>query len=201
MVRVGLTGGIGSGKSTVTALLSELGALIIDADQLAREVVEPASGGLVEIVDQFGTGILTPAGKLDREAMARLVFGDADARTRLEAIVHPRVRARASEREAAAAAGQLVVHDIPLLVETGRSGEFDTVVVVDAPTEVRLDRLTRLRGMPADEARSRIEAQASREARLAVADHVIVNEGSPDQLRTAVRRLWSELVRGETGRD
>lgn len=192
-MRVGLTGGIGSGKSAVSELLAEHGAVVIDADRLARDVVAPGSPGLAEVVETFGPGVLAPSGELDRAAMGRLAFADRQARERLEQIIHPRVRARAVEIEAAAPPGCVVVHDIPLLVETGQGDRFDAVIVVDAPTETQFDRLTRLRGMTAEQARSRIDAQAARETRLAVADHVIVNDKTLEDLRAAVDRVWVEL--------
>lgn len=199
MTRIGLTGGIASGKSTVSARLAELGAVVIDADRLAREVVAPGTPGLDEVVAAFGDEILTTEGgldrpALDRPALGRLVFQDADARRRLEAIVHPLVRARAAELEAAAPAGSVVVHDIPLLVESGQAGGFDLVVVVDVDPEVQRERLRRLRGMSDEEAAARDAAQATREQRLAVADRVIVNNGSLAELRASVDRLWAELT-------
>ncbi len=193
MLRIGLTGGIGSGKSTVGRLLAERGAVVIDSDVLSREVVAVGTSGLAEIVEVFGAGVLTPLGELDRAAMGRLVFGDAAARATLEAIVHPRVRARGEQIESAAAPGAVVVHDIPLLVETGQADRFDTVIVVDAPDDVQVERLTASRAMTREEARSRIAAQASREQRLAAADHVVVNDGSRDQLEAAVDEVWAKL--------
>jgi dephospho-CoA kinase len=195
VLRVGLTGGIGSGKSTVGRLLAEHGAVVVDSDVLAREVVAPGTPGLGEIVAQFGPDVLTSAGELDRPAMGRRVFADPGARARLEAIIHPRVRARAAEIEAASPPDAVVVHDIPLLVETGQSGGFDVVVVVDAPVELQVARLTDDRELSEDEARSRIGAQATREDRLAAADHVIVNDTTMQRLRQAVDRLWEQLSR------
>ena len=199
MLRVGLTGGIGSGKSTVGALLAEHGALVIDSDALAREVVAAGSTGLAAVVDAFGPEVLTATGELDRAAMGRRVFADPAARARLEAVIHPLVRRRAAEIEATAPTDAVVVHDIPLLVETGQAGNFDVVVVVDAPVEIQLDRLARERGMTAEEARSRIGAQASREERLAVADHVVANDATLAQLSRAVDRLWTQLSRHRDG--
>ena len=199
MLRVGLTGGIGSGKSTVGALLAEHGAVVIDSDALAREVVAAGSAGLDAVVDAFGPEVLTETGELDRAAMGRRVFADGAARARLEAVIHPRVRQRAAEIEASAPPDAVVVHDIPLLVETGQAASFDVVVVVDAPVELQVDRLTRERGMTTDEARSRIDAQASREERLAVADHVVVNDSTPAELSSAVDRLWTQLSRHREG--
>ncbi|MDX6317374.1 MAG: dephospho-CoA kinase [Nocardioidaceae bacterium] len=199
MLRVGLTGGIGSGKSTVGALLAEHGALVIDSDALAREVVAAGSTGLAAVVDAFGPEVLTATGELDRAAMGRRVFADPAARTRLEAVIHPLVRRRAAEIEATAPTDAVVVHDIPLLVETRQAGDFDVVVVVDAPVEIQIDRLTRERGMTAEEARSRIDAQASREERLAAADHVVANDATRVQLSQAVDRLWTQLSRHRDG--
>lgn len=194
MLRLGLTGGIGSGKSTVSRRLGALGAVVIDADVLAREVVAAGTPGLAEIVIAFGADMLTPEGELDRTAMGARVFNDTDARTRLEAIIHPRVRQRAREIEAAAGDAAIMVHDIPLLVETGQEQDFDVVVVVDAPLDVQLHRLVGLRGMAEDEARSRIDAQATRDQRVEVADHVITNDGSLEELSAAIDGLWKQLT-------
>ena len=192
-MRVGLTGGIGSGKSTVSARLAEHGAVVIDADLLAREVVAAGTPGLAEIVTVFGPDVIGPDGELDRAEMGRRVFGGDDARARLEQIIHPRVRARAAEIEAAAGEDAIVVHDIPLLVETGQAGSFDVVLVVDAPPAVQVQRLVQHRGMSEEEARSRIAAQAGREQRLAAADHVLSNDGSLAQLQAAVDQVWADL--------
>jgi dephospho-CoA kinase len=194
VLRVGLTGGIGSGKSEVSRRLRELGAVVIDADVLAREVVAPGTDGLGEVVEQFGIGVLTADGALDRPALGALVFGDDEARKRLEAIIHPRVRARAAEIEAEAAPDAVVVHDIPLLVETGQADRFDLVVVVDVPPDVQLARLTGARGMTADEAQSRIASQAIRQDRLAAADLVIDNGGTLDELDDRVGEVWGRLT-------
>jgi len=193
MVRVGLTGGIGSGKSEVSRRLAALGALVIDSDLLAREVVEPGTDALEEIVEAFGPEVLTADGALDRPALGARVFGDKAARRTLEAIIHPRVRARAAQIEAAADDETVVVHDIPLLVETGQPDAFDQVVVVDASDDVRLERLVRIRGMSAEDAQARIAAQATREERLDVADHVVPNDGDLSSLDRAVEALWAEL--------
>ena len=193
-MRIGLTGGVASGKSAVAAILTELGAVVIDADVLAREVVAAGTDGLREVVAVFGPTVLTPAGELDRPAVARVVFGDESARRRLEGIIHPRVRARAAELEAAAPPGALVVHDIPLLVETGQAGSFDAVIVVDAPVETQVDRMTRLRGMTRDEAEARVAAQATREARRAVATYVIDNTGTLEDLRNQVAEVFERLT-------
>jgi len=190
---VGLTGGIGSGKTAVTERLEELGAVVIDADVLAREVVAPGTDGLAEIVAAFGPEVLDDSGALDRPAMARAVFGDDAARARLEAVIHPRVRRRAAEIEAEAGADAIVVHAIPLLVETGQADRFDTVVVVDAPEAVQRERLVEQRGMTEHEADGRIGAQAGREQRLAAADIVIENDGSLADLRRRVDEVFAQL--------
>jgi dephospho-CoA kinase len=192
---VGLTGGIGSGKSAVSSRLAARGAVVVDSDLLAREVVEPGTDGLAEVVDAFGAGVLTPDGSLDRAALGRLVFGDESARRRLEAIVHPRVRQRAGELEAAARSGAVVVHDIPLLVETGQADAFDVVVVVDVPVDVAVERLVSQREMSADEALARMAAQAGREDRLRAADLVVDNTGTLADLDERVDHLWQELQR------
>jgi dephospho-CoA kinase len=194
MLRVGLTGGIGSGKSEVSRRLAERGAVVVDADLLAREVVEPGTAGLADVVEAFGEKVLGPDGRLDRPALGRLIFGDDAARRRLEGIIHPRVRQRARQIQEDAPADAVVVHDNPLLVEMGQAGDFDAVVVVDAPDDVRLDRLVRLRGMSPEDAQARIAAQASRQERLAVADHVVRNDGGLSTLDAAVDELWDRLV-------
>lgn len=193
-MRVGLTGGIASGKSTVSRLLTEQGAVIIDADVLAREVVAKGTPGLAAVVAEFGESMLTADGELDRPAMGALVFGDEVARKRLEAIVHPLVHQRVAELEASAEAGALVVHDIPLLAEGGRADQFDAVIVVHAPEEVQVERMVRDRGWTEQEARSRIAAQASAEERLAIATHVIDNTGTHEDLRHRVAEVSAELV-------
>lgn len=193
MLRVGLTGGIGAGKSEVARRLVAHGAVLIDADVLAREVVAPGTEGLAEVIAEFGD-VLTPAGELDRPAVGRLVFGDQVARRKLESIIHPRVRARAAEIEAEAPAGSVVVHDIPLLVETGQADRFDRVLVVDVPPEIQLERLVGERGMSAEEARSRIASQASRGERLAAADLVVDNSGSLADLDRRIDEVWAELT-------
>jgi dephospho-CoA kinase len=190
MTRVGLTGGVASGKSTVSAILAELGAVFIDADLLAREVVAPGTGGLAAIVEEFGSGVLGPDGDLDRPRLGALVFADPERRRALEAIIHPRVRARAAEIEAAAPEDSLVVHDIPLLAETGQAASFDAVVVVDVPVEVQVERMVSIRGMSEADARARIAAQADRDGRLAAATYVVENTGSLDELRARVEELY-----------
>lgn len=192
-VRVGLTGGIASGKSTVSALLAERGAVVIDADLLAREVVGRGTPGLAAVVAAFGPKLLTPEGDLDRPAMGALVFGDAEARSRLEAIIHPLVHERAAALEAQAPEGSVVVHDIPLLAEGGRSGDFDVVVVVDAPADLQVSRMVEDRGWTPEDAAARIAAQADREDRLAIATHVIDNTGTLEQLRARVEAVHAAL--------
>lgn len=193
-MRVGLTGGVASGKSTVSAMLAELGAVVVDADRLAREVVAPGTDGFAEVVEAFGPEVVTPDGDLDRPALGALVFADEEKRRRLEAIIHPRVRARSEELEAAAPPGSVVVHDIPLLAETGQVDRFDAVVVVDVPVEVQLQRMTGLRGWTDADARARVAAQIAREHRLAIATHVIDNTGSLADLRRRVEEVYADLL-------
>ncbi|WP_424892730.1 dephospho-CoA kinase [Streptomyces sp. XH2] len=193
MLRVGLTGGIGAGKSEVSRLLASYGAVIVDSDRIAREVVEPGTPGLAAVVAEFGDAVLTPGGALDRPKLGAIVFADPDRLAALNAIVHPLVRARSAELEAAAAPDAVVVHDVPLLAENGLAPLYDLVIVVDAGTETRLDRLVRLRGMTPEEARARMEAQATREARLAVADIVIDNDGPLEELEPRVTKVWQQL--------
>lgn len=192
MLRVGLTGGIGSGKSTVAGGLACRGAVVIDADAIAREVVEPGSPGLDAVVERFGDEILAADGGLDRPRLAGLVFGDDAARADLNAIVHPLVAAETARRAAAAPEDAVVVFDVPLLVEAARSG-YDVVVVVEAPEDVRLERLVG-RGMDPGDARRRMAAQASDEERRKVADVVLDNSGSPDDLERQIDGLWARLT-------
>lgn len=191
VLRVGLTGGIAAGKSVVARRLGHLGAAVIDHDVLARTVVDVGSPGLAAIVDAFGD-VLTPLGQLDRQALGTRVFGDAAARERLNAIVHPLVRAAAHDAEVAAvAAGHtVVVHDIPLLVETGQAGHFDVLVVVDAPAELRVARLVDGRGLAPADAWARLAAQADDEARLEAADVVLDGSGSVAELEVQVDAMW-----------
>jgi len=199
-MRVGLTGGVASGKSTVAALLRELGAVVVDSDVLAREVVEPGTPGLAAVVEAFGPAVLTADGTLDRPALGAVVFGDDAARRRLEAILHPLIRARAGELEAAAPEGTVVVHDIPLLVETGQADRFDAVLVVDVPVETQVERMVRDRGMSGEDALARVAAQADREQRLAAATHVVDNTGTREDLRDRVTEVLEKLVSaGSTG--
>ena len=192
MLKVGLTGGIGSGKSTVSRQLSSYGAVVIDADVVAREVVAPGSPGLAQVVAEFGTAVLRPDGSLDREAVGALVFADPARLAALNAIVHPLVGARMDELEEQARAdgAPVVVLDVPLLAENGLAPLYDEVVVVDCPVEVAVRRLVELRGMTEEDARARIAAQATREQRRAVATHVLDNSGTPEQLAQQVRALW-----------
>lgn len=193
VTRIGLTGGIASGKSTVADRLAERGAVIIDSDLLAREVVAPGSAGLRAVIARFGQQVLAADGSLNRAALGRIVFDDPQARRDLEAIIHPAVRARAAELSAAAAPGSVVVQVIPLLVETGQSDAFDQVWVVDADPAVQRTRLQQRDGLSPAEAQARLQAQASRAQRLAVADVVLANDGSADQLRQQVDQEWEKL--------
>jgi dephospho-CoA kinase len=193
VLRIGLTGGIGSGKSTVSRLLEQRGAVIVDADAIAREVVAPGTPGLAAVVEAFGEGVVAPDGSLDRPALAAVVFADPDARKRLDAIVHPLVRARATEVAAAAPADAVVVNDVPLLVETGQAGSYDLVLVVEADPATRVARLVQ-RGLTAEDARARMAAQATDEQRRAVADVVLDNSGTPEELEAQVDRFWADRV-------
>ncbi|MFF9911079.1 dephospho-CoA kinase [Streptomyces sp. NPDC013457] len=199
MLKVGLTGGIGAGKSEVSRLLVSYGAVLIDADKIAREVVEPGTPGLAAVVEAFGAEILTDGGVLDRPKLGSIVFADADRLATLNAIVHPLVGARSAELESTAGADDVVVHDVPLLTENGLAPLYDLVVVVDASPETQLDRLVRLRGMAESEARARMAAQATREQRRAIADLVVDNDGPLDALEPQVRKVWDELTRRAAG--
>ncbi|MFD9036346.1 dephospho-CoA kinase [Streptomyces sp. NPDC059567] len=194
MLKVGLTGGIGAGKSEVSRLLVSYGAVLIDADKIAREVVEPGTPGLAAVVEAFGPEILTAEGTLDRPKLGSIVFAEADRLATLNAIVHPLVGARSAELESAAGPDDVVVHDVPLLTENGLAPLYDLVVVVDASPETQLDRLVRLRGMAESEARARMAAQATREERQAVGDLVIDNDGPLQALEPQVRKVWAELT-------
>jgi dephospho-CoA kinase len=198
MFRVGLTGGIASGKSVALARLAELGAVTVDHDGLAREVVEPGTIGLERVAGAFGADVLAADGTLDRPALARVVFDEPARREQLNAIVHPEIRRLAAERDARAATDDpdvVIVHDIPLLVETGQAEEFGLLVVVDTPRDVRLARLVESRGLSVQEAEARLASQACDETRLAAADVVLDGSGSPDDLRAQVDALWPRLVR------
>lgn len=194
MLRVGLTGGIGAGKSMVAARLAQRGAWVIDSDRIAREVVAPGTAGLGAVADEFGTEILTTDGVLDRSALAARVFDDADARGRLNAIVHPLVAARSAELVAAAPPDAIVVQDVPLLVETGLMAGFILVIVVHAAAVERLRRLVEQRGMSVSDARARIAAQATDEQRRAAADVWLDNSGCREGTFAAVDRLWAQRL-------
>lgn len=195
MLRVGLTGGIGAGKSEVSRRLAAQGAVIIDADAAARDVVAPGTPGLTEVIEAFGPGVLLPDGTLDRARLGGLVFADPEQRARLNEIIHPRVGARMSELEQAADPTAIVVHDVPLITENGLASAYDVVVVVDVPPRTQIDRLVKQRGMTRDQAKARIAAQATREQRLAIADMVVDNSGSLTELDRQVGDLWAELRR------
>lgn len=195
MLTVGLTGGIGAGKSEVSRLLASYGAVVVDADKIAREVVEPGTPGLAAVVDAFGPEVLTDDGGLDRPKLGSIVFADPERLATLNSIVHPLVGARSRELEQAAGPDDVVVHDVPLLTENKLQSLYDLVVVVDASQDTQLDRLVRLRGMVESEARSRMAAQATREERLAIADLVIDNDGPLEKLEPQVREVWQELTR------
>ncbi|RHW25206.1 dephospho-CoA kinase [Nocardioides immobilis] len=192
-MRIGLTGGIASGKSAVSGILRDLGAVVIDADLLAREVVAKGTPGLERVVDAFGSEVLTEDGEMDRAKVGAIVFSDEAQRRVLESIVHPLVFERIVALEEAATEADLVVHDIPLLAESGRAATFDAVIVVDAPPEVQVERMVRDRGWTHEEAEARIAAQASREDRRAIATHVIDNTGTLDDLRQRVAEVVAEL--------
>ncbi|WP_218038107.1 dephospho-CoA kinase [Acrocarpospora pleiomorpha] len=191
---MGLTGGIGSGKSEVAKRLAARGALVIDADLIAREVVEPGTPGLAEITATFGDTILRPDGTLNREALGRIVFTDPDRLKALNAIVHPKVGARVAELQHTAPEDAIVVYDVPLLAENNLASMYDKVIVVDADDTTRLTRLTTIRGMTPEDAQARIAAQSTREARLAIADIIIDNNGPLSALDAQVAELWHELI-------
>jgi dephospho-CoA kinase len=193
--RVGLTGGIGAGKSTVAKMLAAHGAVIVDSDAIAREVVAPGSAGLAEVVEAFGEGVLRADGSLDREGLGRIVFSDAAALRRLEEITHPRITDESARliADADAARAPVLVHDIPLLVENGLPKTFDAVIVVEAPDELRLQRLAE-RGLPREQAVERMKAQATNEQRREAATYLLVNSGSVDDLRSRVDEVWAELA-------
>lgn len=193
MLRVGLTGGIGAGKSEVSRRLAEAGAVLVDADKIAREVVEPGTEGLAAVVAEFGDGVLNPDGSLNRERLGAIVFADEERRAALNKIVHPLVGKRSMELFEAAPEDAVVVYDVPLLAEGGRTGEFDLVVVVDAPIDVQVRRLVTVRGMSEEQARARIAAQATREQRRAIADVVIDNSGDLAALERQIDELWKTL--------
>jgi len=195
MLKVGLTGGIGAGKSEVSRRLAGYGALVIDADQIAREVVEPGTPGLAQVVGLFGTGVLAPDGTLDRQRLGQIVFGDGELRAKLNAVIHPLVGTRIRELEQGADADAILVEDIPLIAENDLADFYDLVVVVDVPPRLQEERLVHRRGMTPDQASARMAAQASREQRLAIASIVVDNSGSLAELDREVGELWAELCR------
>ncbi|MEV6884612.1 dephospho-CoA kinase [Streptomyces sp. NPDC051135] len=195
MLKVGLTGGIGAGKSEVSRLLVEHGAVLIDADRIAREVVAPGTPGLAAVVEAFGEGVLAEDGSLDRPKLGSIVFADPERLAVLNGIVHPLVGERSRALEEAAADDAVVVHDVPLLTENGLAPLYDLVVVVDADPGTQLDRLVRLRGMTEHDARARMAAQATREQRREIADVVVDNDVPLEELRRRVAEVWAELVR------
>ncbi|MFR9727370.1 dephospho-CoA kinase [Streptomyces sp. MS19] len=194
MLSVGLTGGIGAGKSEAVRLLAGRGAVVVDSDRIAREVVEPGTPGLAAVVAEFGSGVLAPDGSLDRARLGGIVFADEERRRALNAIMHPLVARRSAELQAAAPPGAVVVHDVPLLAENGLAGRYDAVVVVDASERTRRARLLSTRGMTGQDADARMAAQASRAERLAIADFVLDNDGSLADLERQVSALWEKLI-------
>ncbi|MCX5556861.1 dephospho-CoA kinase [Streptomyces sp. NBC_00038] len=194
MLKVGLTGGIGAGKSEVSRLLVEHGAVLIDADRIAREVVAPGTPGLAAVVEAFGEDVLAPDGGLDRPKLGSIVFADPEKLATLNSIVHPLVGARSRDLENAASEDAVVVHDVPLLAENGLAALYDLVIVVDASPRTQLDRLVRLRGMTEEDARARMAAQATRDKRLEIADVVIDNDVPLEDLERRVREVWADLV-------
>ena len=191
---VGLTGGIGAGKSTVAAMLAKRGAVVVDADAIAREVVEPGTPALAKLVERFGEEILRPDGSLDRPALAAVAFVDDETRKELEAITHPAIGEEFLRRVAAAPPGAVVIHDVPLLVESKRGFEYAAVIVVEAPIELRLDRLE-ARGVPRDDARRRIGLQATDADRRKVATWVVDNTGDLAALEDQVAKIWTDVER------
>jgi dephospho-CoA kinase len=193
VLRVGLTGGIGAGKSEVSRRLAAQGAIVIDADLIAREVVAPGTDGLAEVVEAFGPAVLGPDGGLDRARLGDIVFADPELLGKLNSIIHPRVGARMRELESAAGPAAIVVHDVPLIAENNLAPGYDVVVVVDVPPRIQLDRLVRQRGLSREQAAARMAAQATRAQRLAIADIVLDNSGSLAELDREVGELWSAL--------
>ncbi len=192
---VALTGGIASGKTVVTRLLSERGAIIIDSDLLSREVVEPGSRGLAEVVERFGAGVLAADGSLDRQALGEIIFADDEARNDLNGIIHPEIRRRRAELIASAPEDAIVISVIPLLVEGGLKDDFEGVIVIDVPREIQIDRLKARNGLDDGQAQARVAAQASRAERLAAATWIIENSGSYNQLRAQVEMVWDALAK------
>src|SRR4051812_38760845 len=196
MHKIGLTGGIGAGKSTVARLLEEHGAIIVDADALAREVVAPGTPGLREVADAFGEQVVKADGSLDREALGRVVFNDPEKRRTLESITHPKIGERTAELFRSAGPDDVVVHDVPLLVELNMAPAYDAVIVVEAPEDVRLQRLES-RGLPREQALERIRSQADPKQRRAIATVVIDNAGDEDALRRRVDDVWRQICSGD----
>lgn len=194
MITIGLTGGIGSGKSTVSPRLAELGAFIVDADLVAREIVEPGQPALAELAEAFD-GVLNPDGTLNRAELARQAFATPEATKKLNAITHPRIRARTEElfKQGRESGAEVLVYDMPLLIENGEVNKVDHVLVVDAPDELRIERLVQHRGLDEDDARRRIAAQIDRETRLSAADTVLDNSGSLEDLLAQVDGFWDGL--------
>lgn len=195
MLKIGLTGGIGSGKSTVSKKLDELGAFVVDADKIAREIVEPGEPALAELAEEFD-GILNEDGTLNRQELARQAFASREATKKLNSITHPRIRERTDElfHEAELEGERVLVYDMPLLIENGEADRVDHVLVVDAPDDVRVKRLTQYRNLDETDARARIDAQIDRETRLAVADTVLDNSGDLEELMEQVESFWDEVV-------
>lgn len=195
-IRIALTGGIGSGKSEVAQMLARRGAIVVDADQVARQIVQPGQPALAEIAVEFGDGVIADDGTLDRAALAEIAFQDPAKLARLNAITHPRIAARTQQMFAAAPPGSVIVYDMPLLVENGLTQGWDLVVVVDAPDEVRVQRLTDFRGLPESDVRARMASQATRQERNAAADVVLDNGGDRAALKVQVEALWEGLRLG-----
>ncbi|MFJ1810960.1 MULTISPECIES: dephospho-CoA kinase [unclassified Streptomyces] len=195
MLKVGLTGGIGAGKSEVSRLLVQCGAVLIDADRIAREVVAPGTPGLTAVTEAFGEDVLAPDGSLDRPRLGSIVFADPGKLALLNSIVHPLVGARSRELETAAPEDAVVVHDVPLLTENALAPLYDVVIVVDTAPETQLDRLVRLRGMTEEDARARMAAQATREKRREIADILIDNDVPLADLQRRVKEVWADLAR------
>ena len=195
MLKIGLTGGIGSGKSTVSKRLDELGAFVVDADKIAREIVEPGEPALAELAEAF-EGVVQEDGTLNRQELARQAFATPEATQKLNSITHPRIRERTNElfHEAELEGEKVLVYDMPLLIENGEADRVDHVLVVDAPDEVRVQRLVEYRNLDEDDARARIKAQIDRETRLAVADTVLDNGGEIEELLEQIDRFWAEVV-------
>ncbi len=198
-MRVGLTGGIGSGKTTVASMLAERGAVVVDADQIARELVEPGGSALATLVTEFGPRILQADGSLSRGELAALAFSEPEATTRLNAIMHPLIRAEAERRIAGSAGARIVVYDMPLLVETAQADLVDVVVVVDVPEDLQVERAVGMRGLDDADVQRRMTVQATRADRLAAADIVIDNSGTVDRTAEQVADLWRWLESAESG--